>query len=428
MLTIVEAVCRYRKSRGITGPLYVGRDTHALSEPAFRSTLEVLAANDVDIRIDAQDGFTPTPVVSHAILTHNERRTDDLADGILITPSHNPPEDGGIKYNPPNGGPADTDITGWIQDEANRLLEGGLAEVERALTIAERFDYISSYVGDLSAIDLEAIRSSGLELGVDPLGGASVAFWQAIADRYEIDLEVVNQVVDPTFRFMTTDWDGKIRMDPSSPHAMASLVGLRDRFDLAVGNDADADRHGIVTRAAGLMNPNHFLSAAVAYLFGTERNGRGRRHGQDAGQLEFDRPRCGRPRSTAGRGARGLQVVRARLARRHHRLRRRGERWRVVPAPPGTAVDDRQGRHSAVSAGRRDDRAHGPGPGCRLRGADGTLRHAGLPAHRRPGLARAQGRAGQAIPRRRVRTRARGRSHHGGPRRGPRRRSPPSAV
>jgi phosphoglucomutase len=279
ILAVVEATCRYRAQAGIDGPLFLGRDTHALSLPAFHTALEVLAAHQVDVRIDVADGFTPTPTISHAILAWNRGRTDPkhahLADGIVITPSHNPPEDGGIKYNPPNGGPADTDVTGWIEAEGNRLLETGLQGVRRvpyeqarwSPTLA-RYDYVSTYVEDLATIvDLDAVRASGLRLGVDPLGGASVAYWQAIAERYRLDLTVVNPTVDPRFGFMTVDWDGKIRMDPSSPYAMASLVKLRDGFDLALGNDADADRHGIVTRGAGLLNPNHYLAAAIAYLF-----------------------------------------------------------------------------------------------------------------------------------------------------------------
>jgi phosphoglucomutase len=275
ILAVVEATCRYRERAGTDGSLFLGRDTHALSLPAFRTALEVLAAHEVEVRIDAADGYTPTPTISHAILTWNRGHTDHLADGIVITPSHNPPEDGGIKYNPPNGGPADTDITGWIEAEGNRLLETGLQGVRR-LPYAQaiqaprigRHDYVSTYVEDLAnVVDLDVVRASGLKLGVDPLGGASVAYWQAIGRRYRLDLTVVNPSVDPRFGFMTVDWDGKIRMDPSSPYAMASLVKLREGFDLALGNDADADRHGIVTRAAGLLNPNHFLAAAIAYLF-----------------------------------------------------------------------------------------------------------------------------------------------------------------
>jgi phosphoglucomutase len=278
IVAIAEAICRYREGQGIDGPLFIGRDTHALSEPAFRSALEVLGAHDVDARIDAADGFTPTPVISHAILTYNRGRPDGLADGIVVTPSHNPPEDGGFKYNPPNGGPADTDVTGWSGERANGLLATAVDAVarvpfERARAAATRHDYLDSYVGDLDAvIDMAAIRSSGLRLGVDPLGGASVAYWPAIAERYGLDLTITNDTVDPTFGFMTVDWDGRIRMDPSSPSAMARLVELRDRFDVAFANDTDADRHGVVTPGAGLLNPNHFLSVCVAYLFGGARD------------------------------------------------------------------------------------------------------------------------------------------------------------
>jgi phosphoglucomutase len=274
ILATTEAICRYRRSRGIDGPLFVARDTHALSEPAFFTALEVLVANGVDARIDASDGFTPTPALSHAILVHNRDRTEGLADGIVVTPSHNPPEDGGFKYNPPNGGPADTDVTGAIQAEANRLLEVGVDGIrrvaaDRAEADAGRYDFLGVYVDDLpSVVDMDAIRASGLRLGVDPMGGAAVDYWSAIGERFGLDLTVTNPVVDPTFGFMTLDWDGRIRMDPSSPHAMQRLVALRDRFDVAFGNDADADRHGIVTPDGGLHNPNHILSAAVAYLFG----------------------------------------------------------------------------------------------------------------------------------------------------------------
>ena len=273
-----EAICRYRATKGTDGPLFIGRDTHALSEPAFKTALGVLAAHGVDVRVDAADGYTPTPAISHAILVHNRGRHERLADGIVVTPSHNPPEDGGFKYNPPNGGPADTDVTSWIQDEANRLLETGLDGVRRVPAADARagttpYDFVGTYVDDLSnVVDLDAIRASGLRLGVDPLGGASVAYWPAIRDRYGLDLTVTNEVVDPQFGFMTCDWDGRIRMDPSSPFAMAGLVGLRDRFDVALGNDTDADRHGIVTPSGGLLNPNHVLAAAVAYLFGGGRD------------------------------------------------------------------------------------------------------------------------------------------------------------
>jgi phosphoglucomutase len=273
ILATTEAICRYRRVQGTSGPLFIGRDSHALSEPATRSAIEVLVANGVAVLVDSADGLTPTPSVSHAIVTYNRNRHDGFADGIVVTPSHNPPEDGGFKYNPPNGGPADTDATGAIQDEANELLGARLTGVrrlpyERALGQVGRFDFTGTYVADLArVVDMEAIRASGLKLGVDPLGGASVGYWPVIRDRYRLDLTVTNEVVDPTFGFMTVDWDGRIRMDPSSPYAMARLVALKDRFDVAFANDTDADRHGIVTATAGLMNPNHFLSAAVAYLY-----------------------------------------------------------------------------------------------------------------------------------------------------------------
>jgi phosphoglucomutase len=273
VIAISAAVCRYRERQGIGGPLFLGRDTHALSVPAFHTIVEVLAGHGVDVVVDDRDEATPTPVISHAILTHN-RDHEDTADGIVVTPSHNPPGDGGYKYNPPSGGPADTDVTGWIQDEANRLLESGLADVPRASDPdpATR-DYISAYVDDLPAvIDLEAIRGAGLKLGVDPLGGASLAYWKAIRDRHGLDLTIVNDELDPTFRFVPLDWDGKVRMDCSSPYAMARLREMAGRFDVAFANDPDADRHGIVTPEAGLLNPNHHLAACVAYLFGGHRD------------------------------------------------------------------------------------------------------------------------------------------------------------
>jgi phosphoglucomutase len=277
IVATTAAICRYRRREGIDGPLFIGRDTHALSGPAFESAVEVLVADGVDVRVDSGDGYTPTPAVSHAILVHNRGRRGGLADGIVVTPSHNPPADGGFKYNPPTGGPADAAITDAIEREANEILAGGpgdgLASVgrvpfERARRATGAYDFMGTYVADLgSVVDMDAIRASGLHLGVDPLGGASVAYWGVIGERYGLDLTVTNDRVDPRFAFMTVDWDGRIRMDPSSPYAMASLVGLKDRFDLAFANDTDADRHGIVTRSAGLLNPNHFLSAAVAYLF-----------------------------------------------------------------------------------------------------------------------------------------------------------------
>ena len=275
ILAISEAICRYRKQAKIDGPLFLGMDTHALSEPAFASAIEVLAANQIDVMMDRDRGYTPTPVVSHAILTYNRRRTSGLADGIVITPSHNPPEDGGVKYDPPHGGPADTHVTAWIEKEANALLAAGLQGVarmpfDRALTASttHRYDYLGSYVDDLgTVVDMDAIRRAGLKVGVCPLGGAGVHYWGAINDRYGISAQVVNDAVDPTFRFMTVDWDGKIRMDCSSPYAMARLVSLQDRFDIAFGNDPDADRYGIVTRSSGLMNPNHALAVAIDFLF-----------------------------------------------------------------------------------------------------------------------------------------------------------------
>jgi phosphoglucomutase len=270
-----QAIVEYRKNQGTDGPVFLGRDTHALSEPAMVSALEVFAANDVTVLIDSRDGYTPTPALSHAILTYNRGRTSGLADGVVVTPSHNPPDDGGFKYNPPNGGPADTEATKWIQDRANTLIAGGLKEVHRvpaararAASTVSTYDYLSGYVDDLpSVIDMEAIRSAGIRIGADPLGGASVAYWGEIGERYGLNLTVVNPDVDPTFRFMTLDWDGKIRMDCSSPYAMASLITQKDKFQIATGNDTDADRHGIVTPDAGLMNPNHYLSVAISYLF-----------------------------------------------------------------------------------------------------------------------------------------------------------------
>ncbi|MBW0119630.1 phosphoglucomutase (alpha-D-glucose-1,6-bisphosphate-dependent), partial [Pseudonocardia abyssalis] len=265
-----QAICEYRAGQGIDGPLFIGRDTHALSEPAWITAIEVFAANDVHVLADADDGFTPTPAVSHAILTHNRGRVSGLADGVVVTPSHNPPADGGFKYNPTHGGPADSDATRWIADRANALLAAKLDGVRRtALDRGNlgRYDYLGAYVEDLpQVVDLDAIRAAGVRIGADPLGGASVAYWGAIAERHRLDLTVVNPDVDPQFGFMTLDWDGKIRMDCSSPYAMASLVANRDAFQISTGNDADADRHGIVT-ADGLMNPNHFLAVAIGHLF-----------------------------------------------------------------------------------------------------------------------------------------------------------------
>ncbi|MFD6513992.1 phosphoglucomutase (alpha-D-glucose-1,6-bisphosphate-dependent) [Rhodococcus sp. NPDC060176] len=273
ILATTQAIVEYRASQGIDGPLFIGRDTHALSEPAWLSALEVLVANDVVVLVDSRDAYTPTPAVSHAILRYNSTGPEAKADGIVVTPSHNPPRDGGFKYNPPHGGPADTDATSVIADRANELLRKGLSGVRRvtaaqALDRVERYDFLRYYVEDLpSVLNLDAIRDAGIRIGADPLGGASVDYWGAIADTHRLDLEVVNPLVDPTWRFMTLDTDGKIRMDCSSPDAMASLIGIRDRYDIATGNDADSDRHGIVTPDGGLMNPNHYLAVAIEYLF-----------------------------------------------------------------------------------------------------------------------------------------------------------------
>ncbi|MFD9327873.1 phosphoglucomutase (alpha-D-glucose-1,6-bisphosphate-dependent) [Streptomyces sp. NPDC060065] len=270
-----QAICEYRESQGTDGPLFLGADSHALSEPAKVTALEVFAANEVSVLLDSADGYTPTPAVSHAILTHNRGRSAGFADGVVVTPSHNPPADGGFKYNPPNGGPAASEATAWIQDRANELIADGLKNVRRipyARALAApgtgRYDFLGTYVADLpQVLDLDAIRAAGVRIGADPLGGASVAYWGRIAEQHALDLTVVNPLTDPTWRFMMLDWDGKIRMDCSSPYAMASLIEQRDRFQIATGNDADADRHGIVTPDAGLMNPNHYLTAAILYLY-----------------------------------------------------------------------------------------------------------------------------------------------------------------
>ncbi len=277
VLAISEAICRYRREQGYDGPLFLGIDTHALSRPAAESALEVLAAHGVDVMLAADDEFTPTPVISHAILSYNRGRTTGLADGIVITPSHNPPADGGFKYNPPNGGPADTSVTRWIEAEANKLLEAGLAGVSRIphaaalrASTTHQHDYRTPYIDDLgTVIDMDVIRGAGLRLGVDPMGGAGVHYWQQIADRHRLDLTVVSEVVDPTFSFMSVDWDGKIRMDPSSADAMQRLIAIRDQFDIAFACDTDHDRHGIVTRSGGLLSPNAYLAVMVDHLFRT---------------------------------------------------------------------------------------------------------------------------------------------------------------
>lgn len=279
ILATTQAIVEYRAAQGITGPMFIGRDTHALSEPAWTTALEVLAANDVSVLVDSGDRYTPTPAVSHAILRYNSTGSSAKADGIVVTPSHNPPRDGGFKYNPPHGGPADSDATSVIADRANELLRGGLAGVKRVSlatalsTSVDKYDFLGTYVEDLpNVVDLDAIRSAGVRIGADPLGGASVDYWQAIAERHNLDLTVVNPLVDATFRFMTLDTDGKIRMDCSSPNAMASLIAARNSYDISTGNDADSDRHGVVTPDGGLMNPNHYLAVAIDYLF-THRTG-----------------------------------------------------------------------------------------------------------------------------------------------------------
>ena len=275
ILAISQAICLYRQKENIDGPLFLGIDTHALSEPALASALEVLAANSVTVMLAENDEYTPTPVISHAILTYNKGRKDHLADGIVITPSHNPPDEGGFKYNPPNGGPADTDVTGWIENKANEFLKNNLQGIKRTsyekalkAPTTKRHNYIDSYINDLAnVVDMQIIRDSKISLGVDPLGGAGVHYWKPIADRYGLNLTIVNETVDPTFRFMTVDWDGQIRMDPSSPYAMQGLIKLKDRFDIAFACDTDHDRHGIVTKSTGLLKPNHYLSVAIDYLF-----------------------------------------------------------------------------------------------------------------------------------------------------------------
>jgi phosphoglucomutase len=279
ILATTQAICDYRREQGYDGPLFIGRDTHGLSEPAWATALEVLAANDVTVLVDDRDRYTPTPAVSHAIIRANVGKTSGLGDGIVVTPSHNPPSDGGFKYNPPHGGPADTDATSAIAARANELIRSGLGEVRRipfarARAAASSYDFLGTYVDDLPrVVDLDAIRQAGVRIGADPLGGASVDYWGEIAERHRLELTVVNPLVDPTWRFMTLDWDEKIRMDCSSPNAMASLIARKDAYDIATGNDADADRHGIVTPDGGLMNPNHFLAVAIGYLFGGAREG-----------------------------------------------------------------------------------------------------------------------------------------------------------
>jgi phosphoglucomutase len=378
ILATTEAICRYRKAQGTDGPLFLGMDTHALSEPAFASALEVLCGNGVDVMIDAELGYTPTPAISHAILTWNRGRSTGLADGIVITPSHNPPEDGGFKYNPSNGGPADTVATQWIENQANQLMEGGLRDSRRSgyeaaikASTTHRHDYVNTYVNDLGAVlDMDAIRAAGIELGADPLGGAGIAYWHRIAERYRLKMKVLHDRVDPTFRFMSLDWDGKIRMDCSSRHAMAGLIALKDQFAVAFACDTDHDRHGIVTRTAGLLNPNHYLAVAIDYLFrhreavggaheseslslrgdplsthaSTEvGEGDGRR--QNARLEQHDRPGRRLPRPPSRGGAGWIQVVRRWPGGRDARVWRGGERGRQLPPSRQHRLDHGQGRH-----------------------------------------------------------------------------------
>ena len=387
ILAITQAICEYRAKSGTTGPLFIGKDTHALSAPAQRSALEVLAAHGIQVRLDQQDGYTPTPVISHAILTTNRGRTSGLADGIIVTPSHNPPEDGGFKYNPPHGGPADTEVTKAIENRANELLATKLQGVKRipyeqALKAAStaRHDFVGTYIADLAnVVDLERIKTATLRLGVDPLGGAAVAYWRPLAERYGLDLQIVNESVDPTFRFMTLDWDGKIRMDCSSPHAMASLIKLKDRFDLAFGNDTDTDRHGIVTPRGGLMNPNHYLAAAISYLF-THRPGWKAEAGVGKTAVSssiIDRVAQSLKRRLVEVPV-GFKWFVPRPLRRVVGIRRGRKCGRGVSAPRRHHLGDRQGRHHHGSARRGNAGGHGEGPGAAVWRVDGTTRRTDL--------------------------------------------------
>ena len=393
ILAISQALCDHRKRSGIDGPMYVGIDTHALAEPALASALEVFAANGIEVMIDAHDGYTPTPVISHAILTYNKGRESGLADGVVITPSHNPPEDGGFKYNPPNGGPADTDITSGIERAANGFLEDmrGVKRIPydraRRAACVHRHDFIGPYVADLgNVVDMEAIRGSGVKIGIDPLGGAGVRYWQPIIERYGLAATIVSDAVDPTFRFMTVDWDGKIRMDCSSPYAMARLIGMRDKFDVAFANDTDADRHGIVTGSNGLMNPNHYL-AGVDRLSVRKPSAMARRQrgGQDHRLQRDHRSRGEETRPRTGRNPCRLQMVRRWPVRRLVRVCRRRERRCVVPAAGRLGLDHRQGRHHFGTAGRRDDRAHPIRSQPVVRETDRRTRRALLRTDRRAG-------------------------------------------
>ena len=369
VLAISQAICDYRKHKGIDGPLYIGIDTHALSQPALESALEVLAANRVETLVAGSGEFTPTPAISHAILIHNRGRTTGLADGIVITPSHNPPEDGGFKYNPPNGGPADTDVTGWIQDRANALLSDKIKDVRRVpfaealrATTTHEHDFLDAYVSDLGAvIDFDVIRGAGVRMGVDPLGGAGVHFWASIAERYRIDLAVVSDQVDPQFGFMTVDWDGRIRMDPSSPYAMQRLIGMQDRYDVAFACDTDHDRHGIVTRSSGLLRPNHYLAVSIDYLFRHRPQWSPRAAiGKTLVSTALIDRVAKRLDRTLYESPVGFKWFVDGLARRLSGLWWRGKRGRIVPASRRVGVDDRQGRHRAGVAVCGNHRAHRP--------------------------------------------------------------------
>ena len=403
---IAQAICDYRRSHGIDGPLYMGKDTHALSAPAQSVALAVLAGNGVHTVIQRDGGVTPTPAISRAILTWNRGRSDSLADGIVVTPSHNPPEDGGFKYNPPNGGPADTDVTRWIQQRANEILAAGNAGVKRlsaeaALDAAttRQEDLITPYVDDLgSVVDLDAIRAAALTIGVDPLGGAGAPYWEAIASHYRLEMTIVNPAIDPTFGFMTLDHDGRIRMDCSSPYAMARLVALKDRFQVACGTDPDADRHGIVTASVGLMNPNHFLAVAIQYLLANRPQWRAHAGIGKTIVSSFAHRSGHRGRGqAAGRGTGGIQVVRGAALRRRHLLWRRGERRGQLPATKRRGVVDRQGRADHGPARGGDHSPDREGSGRALPRSDGTVRDAALHEDRPTGHTRAEGEAAEAV-------------------------------
>ena len=367
VLAVTQAICAYRRQRGIDGPLFIGFDTHALSAPAFASALEVLAANGVQVLTAADDEYTPTPAVSHAILTYNRGRSTGLADGIVITPSHNPPDSGGFKYNPPDGGPADTEVTGGIESQANGLLEAGLKGVARmdfakARRAAHAYDYLGSYVADLGkVIDLDLIRGAGVRMGVDPLGGAGVHYWARIADAYKLDLRVVNDAVDPTFRFMTLDWDGKIRMDPSSPYAMQRLIALKDslrrRLRLRYGSRPPRHRHQERRADAAQSLPvgDGGLSVSAACTVATGHRGR-----QNRGEQRHDRSSCRAARPAPLRGSGGLQVVRRGPRDGRARIRRRGERGRILSMPGRRCLEHGQGRHHSRAPGGGDHGTYRP--------------------------------------------------------------------